>query len=37
MWGFTVAGSPPARATALRIAARSTVAGTPVKSCISTR
>ena len=35
--GFTRAGRAPARATALRIAARSTTAGTPVKSCISTR
>ena len=30
-------GSPPARATASRIAARSTTAGTPVKSCSTTR
>src|SRR4026209_1090756 len=35
--GFTRPGSPPARSTALRIAARSTTAGTPVKSCIRTR
>src|SRR6266542_22477 len=35
--GFTFAGSPPARSTAERIAAMSTAAGTPVKSCISTR
>ena len=31
------AGSPPISAIASRIAARSTTAGTPVKSCISTR
>ena len=37
MCGLTLAGSPPARATAQRTAARSTTAGTPVKSCISTR
>ena len=30
-------GSPPIRATADRIAARSTTQGTPVKSCSSTR
>jgi len=30
-------GSPPISAIASRIAARSTTAGTPVKSCISTR
>ena len=30
-------GSPPRRAMAERIAARSTAAGTPVKSCSSTR
>ena len=35
--GFTDRGSPPARWIALRSAARSTTAGTPVKSCISTR
>jgi hypothetical protein len=35
--GLTPAGSAPARATAERMAARSTTAGTPVKSCISTR
>ena len=35
--GSTRAGSPPARATAARIAARSTTAGTPVRSCMITR
>ncbi len=30
-------GSPPRSAIASRIAARSTIAGTPVKSCMSTR
>jgi hypothetical protein len=35
--GLTRVASPPARAIALRIAARSTVAGTPVKSCMRTR
>ena len=35
--GLTRSGSPPARAIADRIAARSTTAGTPVKSCIRTR
>ena len=30
-------GSPPSRATALRIAARSTSSGTPVKSCNTMR
>jgi hypothetical protein len=35
--GSTRLGSLEARATALRIAARSTTAGTPVKSCIRTR
>ena len=35
--GSTLDGSPPARAIADRIAARSTTAGTPVKSCIRTR
>jgi hypothetical protein len=30
-------GSPPSFAIAWRIAARSTTAGTPVKSCMSTR
>lgn len=34
--GLTFAVSPPRRLTASRIAARSTTAGTPVKSCIST-
>ena len=31
------AGSPPSSSIASRIAARSTIAGTPVKSCIRTR
>ena len=35
--GFTLFGSPPSRAIPSRIAARSTTAGTPVKSCRSTR
>ena len=35
--GLTREASPPARAIALRIAARSTTAGTPVKSCIRMR
>ena len=35
--GLMRAGSPPIAAIASRIAARSTTAGTPVKSCISTR
>ncbi len=35
--GLIFAGSPPISAIASRIAARSTTAGTPVKSCISTR
>ena len=35
--GLILAGSPPIVAIASRIAARSTMAGTPVKSCISTR
>ena len=35
--GFTRFGSPPSRAMPSRIAARSTTAGTPVKSCSSTR
>ena len=35
--GSIAIGSAPARSAALRIAARSTTAGTPVKSCISTR
>jgi hypothetical protein len=30
-------GSPPSSSMASRMAARSTIAGTPVKSCISTR
>ena len=35
--GLIFAGSPPSSAIASRIAARSTTAGTPVKSCMSTR
>ncbi len=35
--GLILRGSPPSAAMASRIAARSTTAGTPVKSCISTR
>jgi hypothetical protein len=35
--GLIFAGSPPSSAMASRIAARSTTAGTPVKSCITTR
>ena len=35
--GLIVSGSPPFRAIALRSAARSTTAGTPVKSCNRTR
>ena len=35
--GLILPGSPPISAIASRIAARSTTAGTPVKSCISTR
>jgi hypothetical protein len=35
--GFTRAGSPPSSAIASRIAARSTMAGTPVKSWSRTR
>ena len=35
--GLTLAGLPPRRARASRMAARSTTPGTPVKSCISTR
>ena len=35
--GLMRAGSPPRSPIASRIAARSTTAGTPVKSCISTR
>src|SRR5436190_778976 len=35
--GFTFRGSPPSRTTPSRIAARSTTAGTPVKSWSSTR
>ena len=35
--GLTLRGSPPSRTMPSRIAARSTTAGTPVKSCSSTR
>ncbi len=35
--GLILVGSPPIRFMASRIAARSTTAGTPVKSCSSTR
>ena len=35
--GLTCDGLPPRRASASRMAARSTTAGTPVKSCMSTR
>jgi hypothetical protein len=35
--GLIFFGSPPSFTIASRIAARSTTAGTPVKSCISTR
>ena len=35
--GLIFSGSPPSCFIASRIAARSTIAGTPVKSCISTR
>ena len=35
--GLILAGSPPRSAIASRMAARSTTAGTPVKSCITTR
>ena len=35
--GLIFVGSPPSSSIASRIAARSTTAGTPVKSCISTR
>ena len=35
--GLILFGSPPISAIASRIAARSTIAGTPVKSCITTR
>ena len=37
MSGLTVAGSPPSATMASRMAARSTTAGTPVKSCIRMR
>ena len=35
--GLILDGSPPRSAIASRMAARSTIAGTPVKSCITTR
>ncbi len=35
--GLTRFGSPPSSATASRIVARSTMQGTPVKSCMTTR
>ena len=35
--GLIRAGSPPSSATASRMVARSTTAGTPVKSCMTTR
>ena len=35
--GLIFSGSAPAFSTAARIAAKSTTAGTPVKSCINTR
>ena len=35
--GFTFCGEPPSRVMPSRIAARSTTAGTPVKSCIRMR
>ncbi len=35
--GLIFAASPPSSVIASRIAARSTIAGTPVKSCITTR
>lgn len=35
--GFTLFGSPPSAATASRMVARSTMQGTPVKSCMITR
>jgi hypothetical protein len=35
--GLILLASPPSRAMASRMAARSTIAGTPVKSCRSTR
>ena len=37
MIGLIALGSPPRSARASRITARSTIAGTPVKSCITTR
>ena len=36
-WGLIAEGSPPRSSIASRIAAKSTTAGTPVKSCIRTR
>jgi hypothetical protein len=35
--GLILRGSPPSASMAWRMAARSTTAGTPVKSCIRTR
>ena len=35
--GLILSGSPPSAVTASRIVARSTMQGTPVKSCITTR
>jgi hypothetical protein len=35
--GLIFSGSPPSSFIASRMAARSTIAGTPVKSCINTR
>ena len=35
--GLTLSGSPPSFSTASRIVARSTMQGTPVKSCMITR
>ena len=35
--GLTLVASPPSSVTASRIVARSTMQGTPVKSCITTR
>jgi hypothetical protein len=35
--GLIVSGSPPSSTTASRIVARSTMQGTPVKSCMTTR
>ena len=35
--GLTLSGSPPSSVTASRMVARSTMHGTPVKSCMMTR